>query len=49
MDKYDIINELIENDDYKSNLAEILEKYFDLRPQSFDEWSNWFNRKEAKR
>jgi len=44
MDKYDIINELIENNDYKANLAEIVEEYFHLRPQCYEEWLAWFNK-----
>ena len=49
MDMYDIINELLENNDYKANSAEILEKYFEQNPECFKEWSDWFNKKEAKR
>ena len=42
MTKKEIINELIENPEYKSNLYEILDAFFGGNAIALQEWDDWF-------
>jgi len=46
--KAEIIKEIIENPDYKPNLYEILNRYFDRCPLSYNDWKRWFNVQDNK-
>jgi hypothetical protein len=42
-----VISELINNTDYRDNLAEILTIYFSQNPDALKEWIRWFEGKEV--
>lgn len=42
MTKEEVIDELLDNPDYKENLGEILHIFFEQNPKSLKEWKNWF-------
>lgn len=42
MDKEDVIRYLMETDDYKENIEEILNCYFRQNPDAFKAWEEWF-------
>ena len=41
-DTEDIINELLNNPEYRGNLRAIVHYYFDICPSDLKDWKDWF-------